>query len=114
MKISINKDELLLLDWLLVFPMPCNQVDLDWHMKFAPFRLTIWEAIEKVKEEEVTIEVEDAGLLLAIVPTTFRWSPSEPGKTSPDCGFSLKQKLARALITEREENNLWERKLSLE
>ena len=38
-----------------------------------------------------------ARILLAIVPTTFRWG------TGPDCGYSLKTKLYLYLIGEQNE-----------
>ena len=40
-----------------------------------------------------------ARVLLALVPTTFRWG------TGSDCGFALKLKLYHFLIGERESDN---------
>lgn len=97
--LHLNSDELALLDWVLHYPLPNTQVDLAWHMRWDALRERIWGllAVEFAKEKEeqkpskaiydLIVEEEDVPVLLAIVPTTFRWG------AGADCGFSLKVKL---------------------
>lgn len=97
-KIKVTRDELLLLDWILIFPAPAGQIDMDWHMKWKDLRLTIWNKIIHLPpatgEDSLELSEEDAGTLLCLVPTTFRWGQGD------DCGYSLKYKLARFLLGE--------------
>ena len=106
--IDLDRGELLLLDWVL-----CAQsrlipnADLDyllgaWH----DFRLSIWSVLNTDPMNDLTspsipaakfhITESEAKALLALTPTTFRWG------TGPDCGYSLKQKLAKFLLPQEE------------
>lgn len=89
-EIRLNRDELMLLDWVLctasslMVPITDDLVD-PWH----EFRLRIWETMP---EGLFSIEARDAKVLLTAVPTTFSWGTGE------DCGFSLKTKLSQWLL----------------
>lgn len=111
--ITLNSDELLLLDFILSYPMPSVSVELNWHMEWYDFRLQIWQKIHEFKNQElicieehkakpqnpvasIDIDLTDARVLMSLVPTTFRWGPGE------DCGYSLKLKLYRYITGEEE------------
>lgn len=107
--LHLNSEELALLDWVLHYPLPNTQVDLAWHMRWNPLRERIWEllaiAFDREKENpkpagatyDLIVEEEDVPVLLAILPTTFRWGAGD------DCGFSLKVKLYWFLHPPQEE-----------
>jgi hypothetical protein len=95
--------ELCLLDWVLHFPVGSSDRDhLEWlSRRWRPLREDVWKGIralqrnKELKEAEVEIPEEEALLLMAMVPTTFRWGTGE------DVGFSLKLKLSEALWEEK-------------
>ena len=105
--VRVSQDELLLLDWVLSYPERQAAVSLDWHMKWAELRLDIWGALavaEKEKQNasaELAVSEGDAKVLLAIIPTTFRWAGS-----GDDCGYSLKMKIARYLLGEPDDEEV--------
>ena len=97
--VDVNQNELLLLDWCLcgasrILPV----IDLEslvtpWHM----LRMGIWECMAELKAKSsqlshLALTDDDAKILLAICPTTFRWGTGE------DCGYILKTKLAQMLL----------------
>jgi hypothetical protein len=98
--------ELCLLDWVLHFPVGCaDREHLEWlSRRWRPLREDVWKGIQALqrnkdlKEVEVEIPEEEALLLMAMVPTTFRWGTGE------DVGFSLKLKLSEALWGEKRED----------
>ena len=110
--LKLNRDELLLLDWVLHHPTPTLTPDLDWHMRWKDLREVIWRGIHVITNNEkqaaaqgkqnqpesitVALDTSDIHVLLALTPTTFRWGPGD------DCGFSLKVKLFRYLSGEEE------------
>lgn len=101
MEIRLNRDELLLLDWILTYPMPTSgPVELDWHMhtSWRALREQVWAKLRHGGQGGmVWIDDQDGELLLALIPTTFRWATGE------DCGYSLKLKLSAALAGEEGE-----------
>lgn len=94
--VMVDQGELLLLDWCLCAPsriLP-GLNDLDDVMKWKDMRYDIWDALRRMavknlKETNLPIQKHEAATLMGIVPTTFRWG------TGPDCGYTLKTKLAR-------------------
>jgi hypothetical protein len=100
--LQLNKDELLLIDWVLCVYSHTIQADIEevveaWHL----LRKKVWESIEGFHSvlttspvPTVSFDVDDveAKWLLGMLPTTFRWG------TGPDCGYSLKRKLACFLL----------------
>lgn len=105
-RLQLNRGELLLLDWILVYPMPNTGADLDWHMEWQKVRLNIWSGIEELEERakgnlevvtDLVLKDNEVNVLLALVPTTFRWGDGD------DCGMSLKIKLYRALVGAEDE-----------
>ena len=95
--IKVNRDELLVLDWVICSASHLiPNVDLDYLvMNWHEFRLSIWAAIHRSipppAEEDFPLTDTDARVLMAVVPTTFRWG------TGADCGYSLKMKLSEFL-----------------
>src|SRR3990167_2882992 len=98
-KLSLNEDELLLIDWVLsvyrhTLPMAFDEAVDDWHS----MRLGAWSAIDAIINSRSTplvsfpINEAEARYLLAVLPTTYRWG------TGPDCGYSLKRKLSCLLM----------------
>jgi len=94
--IKVNRDELLLLDWTTgsashLIP----NADLDELAKWHEFRMSVWTAIDSLSAEspeaDFPLSEADAKILMAVVPTTFRWGTGE------DCGYSLKMKLSKFL-----------------
>ena len=97
--IKLDQGELLLLDWVLCgASRSIPNADLGYLLeKWHEFRLDIWRGIGQLKApdaNEVRLAFTDleARALLAVVPTTFRWG------TGPDCGYTLKTKLAKFLL----------------
>lgn len=109
--VRLAPDELLLIDWVLsaasrILP---GADDLDAYMKWEQVRLRVWTHLyraagylendnndylglsETLAKTGLYLQLDtyEARSLLAIIPTTFRWG------TAPDCGFSLKAKLAQ-------------------
>ncbi|HEY3118761.1 MAG TPA: hypothetical protein VGK54_18625 [Chloroflexota bacterium] len=98
----IPQPELWVIDWVL-----CSQGEsvngqkLEALMSWRDLRERIWRAQmsaelatedpAKPAEAEIELSPEEYELLLAIVPTTFRWGTGE------DCGFSLKRRIAQEL-----------------
>ena len=95
---SLTRDEALLLDWLLTYPMPAAVVELDWHLKWEALRLDLWSQLAtEAKFIKAEMSEREAAMFLAITPTTFRWG------NGSDCGYSLKIKLARFIQGKEEE-----------
>ena len=99
--ISPNNEELLLLDWIL-----CSASGLipgatleDLMERWTDLRMDVWKGIMEIRNDPDRNQQIDGGtvpllmdeftakVLLAVVPTTFRWG------TGSDCGHSLKLKL---------------------
>lgn len=104
--LQLEWDELLVLDFAtssqsgLLGDIPVREAAELWH----ELRLQVWRALIQLRNQsakagstaEVRIDpVNQAPLLLTILPITHRWGVGE------DCGYSLKLKLA-ALATELE------------
>lgn len=114
--LKLTHDELKLLDWVLHQPSPMpSPVDLEWHMRWKELRESLWAGIHRIEIEKAKAEAiktgsfkekmalqpielspVDCSVLLALVPTTYRWGPGK------DCGFSLKLKLFQFLSGEEE------------
>ncbi len=106
--IQVNDEELLLLDWVLGSAsglLPGATLE-DLMSSWSPLRLDLWKGIRELKRSgangifnttPLLMDESTARILLAIVPTTFRWG------TGPDCGYSLKTKLYLYLIGEQNE-----------
>ena len=101
--IRLDQGELLLLDWVLCGASRLiPDADLDYLLeKWHEFRLDVWRGIGQLKapdvnEVELALTDPEAKVLLAVVPTTFRWG------TGPDCGYTLKTKLAKFLLGDSE------------
>lgn len=99
-RISLNRHELLLLDYTLCpLPrwLPDDQADV-----WKDFRLSVWAGLDTWSNRPNTISdtstnhalaitKAEATVLLYLLPTTHRWG------TGDDCGFSLKLKLSQFL-----------------
>ena len=97
--IRLTRDELLLIDHvlgsqtrLMMWEDLHDMVDNHW----GDIRLGLWVAMRGIADwahDTAPLEVtrRDCATLLAACPTTFRWGPG------PDCGESLKVKLAFVL-----------------
>ena len=111
--IKVNEDELLLLDWVVGSAsglIPGATLE-DLMANWSSLRLDVWQHIYELKKlqssgsstagKELPLSMDDwtARTLLAIVPTTFRWG------TGQDCGYSIKMKLCRFLIGERDDDD---------
>jgi len=103
--LSLNTDELLLLDWVLLHPLSTYGLDnLDATMKWHSIRYQVWHCLYWLDGLQTTIprisvallglSYSEAELLLALVPTTHRWGVDK------DCGYTLKLKLYKALSGE--------------
>ena len=109
--IKVNDEELLLLDWVigsasgLIPGATLDELMANW----SALRLDVWQHIYELKKLSsgsppgagCSLGMDDftARVLLAIVPTTFRWG------TGPDCGYSIKMKLCRFLLGERDDDD---------
>ena len=111
--IKVNEEELLLLDWVvgsasgLIPGATLDELMTNWSF----LRFDVWQHIYELKKlqssgsstagKELPLSMDDwtARTLLAIVPTTFRWG------TGQDCGYSIKMKLCRFLIGERDDDD---------
>ena len=92
--------ELLLLDYLLVFPTPAASLDIESHMRWHDVRMRIWAGVAALESLPVHHETDtyrlpledgEARALLALVPPTMKFG------TGADVGFSCKLKLYRFL-----------------
>lgn len=107
LKVGLNRDEYLLIDWILcgasrLIPnIETDELVNKWH----PLRMRVWDKFigdnikkftDEKAEQDVPMDTETARFLLGIAPTTFRWG------TGADCGLSLKLKLAEFLHKEGE------------
>ena len=92
------------MDWSIcaasrMMPDCALDVLMTWHV----FRMDVWAAILHIERTGTgttaafAMTDQEAKVLLAVVPTTFRWG------TGIDCGYSLKQKLAKFLRGERDD-----------
>ena len=111
--IKVNEEELLLLDWVigsasgLIPGATLDELMSNW----SALRFDVWQHIYELKKLPVSssgpsgvlcsLSMDDftARILLAVVPTTFRWG------TGPDCGYSIKMKLCRFLLGERDDDD---------
>ena len=107
--IKVTSEELMLLDWILCSAsglIPSATVD-DLMERWSSVRFDVWKGIDDLKNNKqgplattsLVMDEFTARVLLALVPTTFRWG------TGSDCGFALKLKLYHFLIGEREGDN---------
>jgi len=112
--IKVNEEELLLLDWTIGSPsgyIPGATLD-ELMSNWSSLRLDVWQHIYELKKLPTSssgsppgalcsLSMDDsmARILLAVVPTTFRWG------TGPDCGYSIKMKLCRFLLGERDDDD---------
>ena len=103
--LQLDRDEFLLVDWLIcgaarLLP-DCSIEELR---QWDEVRFAVWNALRfadacaiadppKVipATQSLTLGRNDALILFALAPTTFRWG------TGPDCGYSLKSKLSAYL-----------------
>tara|TARA_B100000949_G_C13926534_1_gene303029 strand:+ start:68 stop:502 length:435 start_codon:yes stop_codon:yes gene_type:complete len=111
--IKVNEDELLLLDWVvgsasgLIPGATLDELMSSW----SSLRFDVWQHIHELKHLSTlssgpslglcSLSMDDfmARILLAIVPTTFRWG------TGLDCGYSIKMKLCRFLLGEKDDDD---------
>jgi len=111
--IKVNEEELLLLDWVigsasgLIPGATLEELMSNW----STVRLDVWQHIYELKKLPASSSgpsgilcsfgMDDftARILLAVIPTTFRWG------TGPDCGYSMKMKLCRFLLGERDDDD---------
>ena len=111
--IKVNEEELLLLDWVvgsasgLIPGATLDELMSNWSL----LRFDVWQHIDELKRlqssgsstpgKELPLSMDDwtARTLLAIVPTTFRWG------TGQDCGYSIKMKLCKFLMGERDDDD---------
>ena len=112
--IKVNEEELLLLDWVigsasgLIPGATLDELMANW----SSLRLDVWQHIYELKKLPTSssgpppgalcsLNMDDfmARILLAVVPTTFRWG------TGPDCGYSIKMKLCRFLLGEKDDDD---------
>ena len=112
--IKVNDEELLLLDWVIGSAsglIPGATLE-DLMANWSSLRLDVWQHIYELKKLPTSssgsppgalcsLSMDDftARVLLAVVPTTFRWG------TGPDCGYSIKIKLCRFLLGERDDDD---------
>jgi len=104
--INLTKEEFLLLDWVMgsASGLIIGATLEDLMERWAPLRFDVWKSIydleisRGISTAVYSLSMDDftARVLLAVVPTTFRWG------TGTDCGFSMKIKLYRFLIGERD------------
>jgi len=107
--IKVNEEELLLLDWVigsasgLIPGATLDELMTNWSF----LRFDVWQHIRELKKlqsssgKELPLSMDDwtARTLLAVVPTTFRWG------TGQDCGYSIKMKLCKFLIGEKDDDD---------
>ena len=106
--IKVNEEELLLLGWVigsasgLIPGATLDELMSNW----SSLRFDVWQHIYELKSGSspgsmCSLSMDDftARILLAIVPTTFRWG------TGPDCGYSIKMKLCRFLLGEKDDDD---------
>ena len=104
--LNLDISELQLIDWSIcaasrMLPDCALYQLMAWHQ----FRMDVWAGILHIERTGTgtiapfVITDQEAKILLAVIPTTFRWS------TGLDCGYSLKQKLAKFLRGERDDAN---------
>jgi len=112
--IKVNEEELLLLDWVVGSAsglIPGASLE-DLMSNWSSLRLDVWQHIYELKKLPTfssgpppgalcSLSMDDftARILLAVVPTTFRWG------TGLDCGYSIKMKLCRFLIGEKDDDD---------
>jgi len=112
--IKVNEEELLLLDWTIGSPsgyIPGATLD-ELMSNWSSLRLDVWQHIYELKKLPTSssgsppgalcsLSMDDsmARILLAVVPTTFRWG------TGPDCGYSIKMKLCSFLLGEKNDDD---------
>ncbi|NIR13698.1 MAG: hypothetical protein GWN86_07010 [Desulfobacterales bacterium] len=100
---ELTIDELLLIDWALCSSSGCIPgASLQELQEWRPFRESLWEVIIDAdfpgpnnvnpKPNPFDVGPVNASILLPIIPTSFRWG------TGPDCGFTLKIKLAKVIF----------------
>ena len=106
--LSLNRDELVLIAYLLTRPAPSETLDSSdynrWASDWLDIKLDCFEYLEEwnrkfesenKKPHEVEVEVDWPERVLAflatIVPPTWHWGEG------PDCGYSLMSKLTRSL-----------------
>lgn len=93
--LTLDRGELLLLDWIIceashLLPEASIRELLQWQ----PLRLKCWHGISLGGNYELELPENEANILLALCPTTFRWGVGD------DVAFSLKLKLARFIAPE--------------
>ena len=108
--INLTEEEFLLLDWCMGSAsglIPGATLD-DLMERWASLRFDVWKSIHTLIADApggavnstsvlpLLMDEFTARVLLAVIQTTFRWG------TGADCGFSLKLKLYRFLIGERD------------
>ena len=106
--ITVSEEELLHLDWVigsasgLIPGATLDELMTNWSV----LRLDVWQHIYELKSGSspgsmCSLSMDDftARVLLAIVPTTFRWG------TGLDCGYSIKTKLCRFLLGEKDDDD---------
>jgi len=111
--IKVSEEELLLLDWVigsasgLIPGATLDELMSNW----SSLRVDVWQHIYEIKKLPTSssgpsgilcsLSMDDfmARVLLAIVPTTFRWG------TGPDCGYSIKMKLCRFLLGDKDDED---------
>jgi len=111
--IKVNEEELLLLDWVigsasgLIPGATLDELMSNW----SSLRFDVWQHIHELKQLPslssgpsgilCSLSMDDfmARILLAVVPTTFRWG------TGSDCGYSIKMKLCKFLIGEKNDDD---------
>ena len=102
--LHLDLQELQLIDWSIcaasrMLPDCALEQLMAWHN----FRMDVWTGIlfsEKAnKPAAFAISEQEAKILLAVVPTTFRWS------TEVHCGYSLEAKLAKFLRGEHDDSD---------
>ena len=110
--ISLTEEEFLLLDWVMCSGsglIPSATLE-DLMTSWPALRYDVWKSISELNKQKKGVPTEinrtltallsidefNARILLAIVPTTFRWG------TGSDCGYDLKLKLYKFLSKEVE------------
>jgi len=111
--IKVNEEELLLLDWVvgsasgLIPGATLDELMSNW----SSLRFDVWQRINELKQlpsvssgpsgSVCSLNMDEfmARILLAVVPTTFRWG------TGSDCGYSIKMKLCRFLLGEKDDDD---------
>lgn len=99
--LPLDSAELRLVDWIIcgaahILPDSGMNELMEWHA----FREKVWFGLyrtlmEKQQIHDLPITDTEAKIVLALCPTTFRWS------TGPDTGLTLKLKLSMLLRGEK-------------